>query len=67
MESVLKIRSQLRARPTSVLAVAILAVGFTAWHNEIFSAAAWAFDQISQSYLIQHIDNIGLGIGACFG
>ena len=38
-----------------------------AMHNEIFSFAAWAFDRITTSYLIQYIDNIGLGIGACFG
>ncbi len=67
MASVLRYRSNLRARPTAILAVAILSVGFTAWHNEIFSATAWAFDRVAQSYLIQHIDNIGLGIGACFG
>ena len=59
--------SVLRPRLTAILAVAILGVGFTAWHNEIFSATAWAFDRVAQSYLIQHIDNVGLGIGACFG
>ena len=67
MAAVLRLGSQLRARPSKVLALAILGAILIAMHNEIFSSAVWAFDRITQSYLIQYIDNIGLGIGACFG
>ena len=56
-----------RPPPRAILAAAILGVSFTAWHNEILSATAWTFNQVAQSYLIQHMDNLGLGIGACFG
>ncbi|SVD05534.1 uncharacterized protein METZ01_LOCUS358388, partial [marine metagenome] len=29
--------------------------------------AAWAFDHITQSYLVRYIDTISMGIGACLG
>ncbi len=67
MATVLKIGSRTRFRPMTILAVAILGTGFTAFHSEIFSSAAWAFERVTDSFLIQYINNIGLGIGACFG
>ncbi len=67
MPAVLKLGSRMCAQPSKVIALAILSAIFMAMHNEIFSFAAWAFDRITTSYLIQYIDNIGLGIGACFG
>lgn len=54
-------------RPSTILTVAILLSGATAWHGQIFSSAAWAFDHITQSYLVRYIDTIGMGIGACLG
>ena len=54
-------------RPLTILAAAILLPGVAAWHGEIFSSAAWAFDHITQSYLVRYIDTIGMDIGACLG
>ena len=54
-------------RPSTILAAAILFSGGAAWHRKIFSSAAWAFDHITQSYLVRYIDTIGMGIGTCLG
>ena len=54
-------------RPSTFLAAAILFSGGAAWHGKIFSSAAWAFDHITQSYLVRYIDTIGMGIGTCLG
>ena len=54
-------------RPSTILAAAILFSGGAAWHSKIFSSAAWAFDHITQSYLVRYIDTIGMGIGTCLG
>ncbi len=67
MESLLRNNPVLGLRPSTFLAAAILFAGVAAWHGEIFSSAAWAFDHITQSYLVRYIDTIGMGIGSCFG
>ena len=54
-------------RPSTILAAAILFSGGAAWHGKIFSSAAWAFDHITQSYLVRYIHTIGMGIGTCLG
>ena len=54
-------------RRSTILAAAILFSGGAAWHGKIFSSAAWAFDHITQSYLVRYIDTIGMGIGTCLG
>ena len=54
-------------RPSTILAAAILFSGGAAWHGKIFSSAAWAFDHITQSYLVRYIDTISMGIGTCLG
>ena len=67
MVSLLRNNPVLGIRPSTLLAAAILFAGVTAWHGEIFSSAAWAFDKITDNYLVRYIDNIGMGIGTCFG
>jgi hypothetical protein len=67
METLLRNDPILGLRPSTMLAAAILLAGTAAWHSEIFSSAAWAFDQITESYLTRYIDTIGMGIGSCFG
>jgi hypothetical protein len=67
MESLLRNNPVLGMRPSTMLAAAILVAGIAAWHGEIFSSAAWAFNQITESYLVRYIDTIGMGIGGCFG
>ncbi len=67
MVSLLRNNPILGIRPSTILAGAILFAGVAAWHGEIFASAAWAFDHVTQSYLVRYIDNIGMGIGACFG
>ena len=54
-------------RPSTILAAAILFRGGAVWQGKIFSSAAWAFDHITQSYLVRYIDTIGMGIGTCLG
>ena len=67
MVSLLRNNPVFGIRPSTFVAGAILLTGIAAWHGEIFASAAWAFDHVTQSYLVRHIDNIGMGIGACFG
>ncbi|MDA0229059.1 MAG: hypothetical protein O3B21_02610 [Proteobacteria bacterium] len=67
MVSLLRNNPVLSLRPLTFIAVAILFAGAAAWHGEIFSSTAWAFDHITQSYLVRYIDTVGMGIGACFG
>jgi hypothetical protein len=67
MESLLRNTPVLGVRPSTLLAAAILLAGLAAWHSEVFCSAAWAFDQITESYLVRYIDTIGMGIGSCFG
>lgn len=67
MVSLLRNNPVLGIRPSTLLGAAMLFAGVAAWHGALFSSAAWAFDQITDSYLVRYIDNIGMGIGACFG
>ena len=67
METLLRNHPILGLRPSTMLAAAILFAGAAAWHSEIFSSAAWAFEQVTESYLVRYIDTIGMGIGGCFG
>jgi len=54
-------------RHTALLGAAILFAGVAAWHSEIIASAAWAFDHVTESYLVRYIYTIGMGIGTCFG
>jgi hypothetical protein len=60
-------RPALGRRPVIFFATAIFLAGIGAWHNEIFAGAAWTWEQITESYLIRHIDTVTMGAGFCFG
>ncbi len=67
MVSLLRNNPVLGIRPSTLLGAAILFAGVADWHSEIIASAAWAFDHVTESYLVRYIDTIGMGIGTCFG
>ena len=36
------------------------------FHASIYELLVWLFESLAHSYLIQHMNSIGLGVGACF-